>query len=128
MQTAAKLVKPWAALLPEWVPAEGFFSLVLVLIVCFVVGVAVRTRPGRALRERMEVVFFERLPGLGLLRSLTQRLAGDTEESAWKPALAEIEDALVPVLHHRGARGRPIDGVRAFDSHAARRRRVYPRS
>ena len=44
----------------------------------------------------MEKVFFERLPGYGLLRSLTQRLAGDAEESAWKPALVEIEDALVP--------------------------------
>ena len=41
-------------------------------------------------------MFFERLPGYGLLRSLTQRLAGDGEESAWQPALVEIEDALVP--------------------------------
>jgi len=41
-------------------------------------------------------VFFERLPGYSLLRSLTQRLAGDTEESAWQPALVEIEEALVP--------------------------------
>ena len=39
-------------------------SLVLVLAFCFVVGVAVRTRTGRAIRERMEMVFFERLPGL----------------------------------------------------------------
>jgi uncharacterized membrane protein len=53
---------------------------------------------GRAVRERMEMVFFERLPGYGLLRSLTQRLAGDSEEHTWKPALAEIEDALVPAF------------------------------
>ena len=98
MQTAARLVRPFAALLPEWLPAEGFFSLLLVLFLCFVVGVAVRTRTGRAVRERMEVVFFERLPGYGLLRSLTQRIAGDSDESAWKPALAEIEDALVPAF------------------------------
>ena len=44
----------------------------------------------------MERLFFERLPGYGLLRSLTQRLAGDTEQSARTPALVEIEDALVP--------------------------------
>ena len=31
-----------------------------------------------------------------MLRSLTQRLAGDTNEEAWKPAMVEIEDALVP--------------------------------
>ena len=44
------------------------------------VGVAVRTPSGRAVHERMEMVFFERLPGYGRLRSLTQRLAGDSEE------------------------------------------------
>jgi uncharacterized membrane protein len=98
MQSAAKLVRPIAALLPDWLPAEGFFSLLLVLFFCFIVGVVVRTRAGRAVRERMEVVFFERLPGYGLLRSLTQRLAGDSDENAWQPALAEIEEALVPAF------------------------------
>ncbi len=98
MKSVAGLVRPFAALLPDWVPAEGFFSLLLVLAFCFIVGAAIRTRAGRAVRERMEVVFFERLPGYGLLRSLTQRLAGDSEESAWMPALVEIEDALVPAF------------------------------
>jgi uncharacterized membrane protein len=98
MKSVGTLVRPFAALLPDWIPAEGFFSLVLVLAFSFLVGIAVRTRPGRALRERMEMVFFERLPGYGLLRSLTQRLAGDTEQEAWKPALIEIEDALVPAF------------------------------
>ena len=96
MQSAAKLVRPFAALVPDWMPAERLFSLLLVLVVCFAVGLAVRTRGGRAVRERLERVFFERLPGYGLLRSLTQRLAGDGEENAWQPALVEIEDALVP--------------------------------
>jgi uncharacterized membrane protein len=98
MQSAGRLVKPFAVMLPDWLPAERFFSLLLVLLVCFVVGAAVRTRAGRAMRERLEMVFFERLPGYGLLRSLTQRLAGDNEESAWQPALAEIEEALVPAF------------------------------
>ena len=46
----------------------------------------------------MEKAFFERLPGYGLLRSLTQRLANDGDETAWKPALVELEDALVPAF------------------------------
>jgi len=96
MQAVAGLVRPFAALLPDWVPAERFFSLLLVIALCFIVGTAARTRAGRAARESMERLFFERLPGYGLLRSLTQRLAGDTEQSAWTPALVEIEDALVP--------------------------------
>ena len=96
MKSVGGLVRPIAALIPDWLPAERLLSLVLVLALCFLVGVAVRTPSGRAVRERMEMVFFERLPGYGLLRSLTQRLAGDSEEDAWRPVLAELEDALVP--------------------------------
>jgi uncharacterized membrane protein len=98
MKSVGTLVRPVAALVPDWLPVENLLSLVLVLALCFLVGVAVRTPLGRAVRERMERVFFERLPGYGLLRSLTQRLAGDTEESTWQPALVEIEDALVPAF------------------------------
>ena len=98
MKSAASLVRPIAALLPDWLPAEGFISLLLVLVVCFIVGAAVRTRAGQIVRERVEKAFFERLPGYGLLRSLTQRLANDGDETAWKPALVELEDALVPAF------------------------------
>ena len=98
MKSAGTLIRPFAALLPDWLPAQDLLALVLVLVLCFVVGIAVRTRSGRAIRERMERVFFERLPGYGLLRSLTQRLAGDRNAEAWKPALVELEDALVPAF------------------------------
>ena len=96
MQSVGNLVRPLAALVPDWIPAEGLLSLLLVLVLCFFVGIAVRTQSGRAIRERLERVFFERLPGYALVRSLTQRLAGDTDEEAWKPAMVEIEEALVP--------------------------------
>ena len=98
MKSAGTLIRPFAALLPDWLPAQDLLALVLVLVLCFVVGMAVRTGPGRTMRERMERVFFERLPGYGLLRSLTQRLAGDRNAEAWKPALVELEDALVPAF------------------------------
>ena len=98
MKSVGSLVRPFAALLPDWVPAQGLLSLALVLALCFLVGVAVRTRLGRAVRERMEIVFFERLPGYGMLRGLTQRLAGNTDGEAWRPALVEIEEALVPAF------------------------------
>ena len=98
MKSVGGLVRPIAVLIPDWLPAERLLSFLLVLALCFLVGMAVRTRSGRAVRERMEMVFFERLPGYGLLRSLTQRLAGDDEERTWQPALVEIEDALVPAF------------------------------
>jgi len=98
MKSVGTVVRPIAALVPDWLPAEGLLSLLLVLALCFVVGAAVRTRSGRAVRERLERVLFERLPGYSLLRSLTQRMAGDGEANTWKPALVEIEDALVPAF------------------------------
>ena len=96
MQSAAGLVRPVAALMPRGIVTQDLLSLAVILLICFIVGVAVRTRGGRAVRERIERVFFERLPGYGLIRSLTQRLAGQSGETAWKPALVEIEAALVP--------------------------------
>ena len=98
MKSVAALVRPFTMLLPAWLPAENLLSLALVLVVCFLLGVAVRTRVGRTLRERIEKSLFERLPGYALFRSLTQRLAGEGRESAWKPALVEIEEALVPAF------------------------------
>ena len=98
MQSLAGFVRPLAMLLPKWLPAEHLLSLLLVLIVCFLIGVAVRTPGGLAVRERIEKSFFERIPGYALFRSLTQRLAGESRENVWKPALAEIEEALVPAF------------------------------
>ena len=54
-------------------------------------GFAVDKRPGYG------QVYYG-MPGYGLLRSLTQRLAGDRNAEAWKPALVELEDALVPAF------------------------------
>jgi uncharacterized membrane protein len=98
MKSAAGLVKPFAHLVPAWLPADQLLSLLLVLVSCFFIGLAVRTRVGRAAWERVENSLFQRLPGYALIRSLTQRLAGETRDQAWKPALAEIEEALVPAF------------------------------
>lgn len=91
------LVRPLAMRLPAWLPAENLLSLALELVACFLIGIAVRTRVGGIVRHWMDRALFERLPGYGLFRSLTQRLAGKGRENVWKPALVEIEDALVPV-------------------------------
>lgn len=98
MQSLASLVRPIAGLIPDWLPAEGLLSLLLVLLACLVVGFLARTWVGRAVRNSLERTVLEKLPGYTLLRSLTRRIAGKTEDVAWKPALAEIEDALVPAF------------------------------
>ena len=55
---------------------------------------------GRAVMEKAERHLFERIPGYAVLRGLTQQLTsgGRKDEASWKPALVEIEEALVPAF------------------------------
>ena len=98
MKSVAGLVRPFALLLPDWFPAEKALSLVLVLMICFLIGVALLTRAGRLVRERIEKGIFERIPGYALFRSLTQQVAGDNRHNVWKPALVENDEALLPAF------------------------------
>ena len=92
------LVEPFSRVLPEWMPGAHALSLLMVLLICFVIGLCVSTPMGRSTWGRMESSLFQRIPGYALFRSLTQQMEGRTEEKAWKPALAEIEEALVPAF------------------------------
>jgi uncharacterized membrane protein len=84
-QSVVGLVRPVAMLLPEWFPAEDVLALLVVLMVCFSIGVAVRSRPGRRIWERIEKSLFERLPGYALIRSFTQQLAGEVRRTSGSP-------------------------------------------
>ena len=97
-QSLAPLLKPFAELLPRWLPGEELLSLLLVLALCFLIGLAVRTPAGYAIRRSVERSVFEKIPGYSLFRGLTQRVAGQSEDKAWKPALAELEHGLVPAF------------------------------
>jgi uncharacterized membrane protein len=92
------LVRPIAKLLPAWVPAEHILSVVLVLVICFFIGITVRTPTGRAAWKRLETSVFQKIPGYVLFQSFTARLAGQNQDQVWQPALAEIEEALVPAF------------------------------
>ena len=98
VKSLAPLLMPFAELLPHWVPGEELLSLLLVLVLCFLIGLAVRTPAGYAIRKSLEHSVFERIPGYSLFRGLTQRVAGQSEGEAWKPALAELEHGLVPAF------------------------------
>ncbi len=98
MGTVGDVVKPIANLLPAWLPAERLLSLLLVLSVCFAVGLLVRTTRGAAVRDRLERSLFGKLPGYELFRSLSLRATGHSEQAGWKPAIVEVEDAYVPAF------------------------------
>lgn len=96
-QSLMQLVRPVAALIPEWVAHEEALALIFLLLLFFLVGLSVRTRWGHAMWDRCEPLF-RKIPGYSIFRGFTRRLAGDQREESWKPALAEIEDALVPAF------------------------------
>jgi len=98
LKSFVALLQPIVKLLPDWLPNENLLALLLVFFLCFVLGALVRTRLGRRVRERVEETFFGNLPGYDTIRSLSRRLAGQGGESEWKPAFAEVEDALVPAF------------------------------
>jgi uncharacterized membrane protein len=90
------VLRPLAALLPGWFPTA--VSFILVLTLCLLVGMALRTPTGQTARAAIEKTLLQKIPGYILFRGMTRQLAGEGRESAWKPALAEIEDALVPAF------------------------------
>ena len=92
------LLQPVAAQVPASVEFRQIVAILLLVCVCFVVGLIVRTGPGLRAKNACERALLERLPGYTFLRGLAKRLAGTSEEQTLQPALVELEDALVPAL------------------------------
>jgi uncharacterized membrane protein len=98
ISSAMAVVRPIAGLLPDWLPAAQILSVLLVLGICLLVGIFVRTQFGSDIWERIQQPIVQKVPGYASIRNLTQQLAGESRSNAWKPALAEIEEALVPAF------------------------------
>lgn len=96
MKSLGAVVRPLARLLPQSFPAEAVFSLLIVLLLCFFVGILLRTQVGEAARIRLENSLLQKIPGYEVIRGLTRQLAGESQGATWQPALVEIEEALVP--------------------------------
>ena len=78
MSSVSRLVEPISHFFPDWLPAEHLMALLLVLSVCFLVGMLVWTPAGQAVRERIERSLFERIPEYSLLRGLTKQVTGES--------------------------------------------------
>jgi hypothetical protein len=122
MKSVGGLVRPFALLLPDWIPAEKALSLLLVLLICFLIGVAVRTRAGRVGRERIERGFFERIPGYALFRGLTQQVAGKSRETSGSQRWPRSKKPSSPHSSLRSSR----TGATRFLSHRSPPRLLAP--
>jgi uncharacterized membrane protein len=98
MKSLDRLAKPLTHFLPRWFPGETVVTLLLVLLFCFLVGLSLHTAIGRAIEGILENSLLRKIPGYNVFRGMTQQLAGQSLDSSWKPALVEIEEALVPAF------------------------------
>ena len=92
------VLKPVTATIPATVEFRQAAAILVLAAVCFIAGLIVRTGPGLRAKNACEAAILEKLPGYALLRGLAGRMAGQVDEPTFAPALAEIEDALVPAL------------------------------
>jgi uncharacterized membrane protein len=95
---ALAMLLPIAKLLPQRIVHEKIAAMLLLLVICFVVGLLVRTRPGKQVGEWLSGHILDRIPGFSLVRGMTRQLAGKKDEESFQPALVEIEEALVPAF------------------------------
>ena len=89
---------PVAAELPQGIQFPYMTEIVSVLIVCFLAGLIIRTRPGHWIAGLIERYVFDRVPGYALVKGLTGRSVSGTMGQAVVPALVEMEEGLVPAL------------------------------
>jgi uncharacterized membrane protein len=92
------LLAPVTAQIPAGVEFRQVMAILVLVAICFVVGLLVRTGPGLRVKNAFERTVLEKLPTYTFLRGLAKRLAGHSEEHTLEPALVEIEEALVPAL------------------------------
>jgi uncharacterized membrane protein len=95
---ALAMLVPIAKLLPQTVVHEKVVALFLLLLICFGVGLLIRTELGKRIGDWLEKHLLGRLPGFSILRGMVRQFAGEKEEQSFQPALVEIEEALVPAF------------------------------
>ena len=95
---ALKMLLPIARLLPQKIVHEKISAILLLLLICFVVGLLTRTRLGQRIGHWIMENILDRIPGFALIRGMTRQFVGNKEETLFQPALVEIEEALVPAF------------------------------
>jgi uncharacterized membrane protein len=92
------LLSPVTAAIPAGVQFREVIAILIVLILCLLAGLVVRTKLGLRAMNALERGVFERVPGYSLVRGLAARVSGDEHEARFRPALVEIEEALSPAF------------------------------
>ncbi len=90
------LTSPVTELLPVetlgGIELATLIAIILILAICFITGLIMRTQIGIRSREFAERIGLNRLPGYTLVKSLTQSFAGAKDGSIISVAIATIRD------------------------------------
>lgn len=100
-------VQPIATELPQSVGYPRVIAGLLLIGLCFLVGLAIQTAIGTRVKRMAEENLLNKLPGYSTLRGFATQLAQFETTTTFQSALIEIEDALVPgffVEEHSGDR------------------------
>ena len=100
------LLTPVTAQLPAGVQFRQVAAILLLLLVCFVVGLVVRTGPGLRAKNAFEQAVLERLPGYTFLRGLAKRLTGRRRGADTAAGAGRDRGGARPGAGRRGAGGR----------------------
>jgi len=98
IKSALVVLHPLAKLLPQTLVHPNVVAFCLLVLICFAVGLLIRTRLGQRIGDWLEHHFLGRIPGFSIVNSMIRQLAGAKDEQSFEPALVEIEEALVPAF------------------------------
>lgn len=105
------MLKPLTAKLPAEVAYPGVAAVLVLTVVCFLVGLAVRTAIGARIKGFAEERLLNKLPGYSTLRGFAVQLTKFESSTQFQPALIEFDDALVPGFF---VEGHPDDRCTVF--------------
>ena len=100
-------VKPISKHLPQAIGHPRVIAIVLLVAVCFAVGLLIQTAVGARIKSLVEQLVLDKIPGYTTLDGFAARLSDSDEGASFQPALVEIEEALAPgfiVERHSGNR------------------------
>lgn len=98
LNTVVGILKPFANRIPFGLEHPAIVGAVVLALLCFLAGLILKSSPGASMLDSLERNVLNHLPGYELIRSLTRRMAGAEHSETLAPALAEIEEALVPAF------------------------------
>ena len=87
-----------AGWLPRWFHFPDIVALLVLLLLCFVAGLLAETRAGQSTGSFIERVILNRIPGYSIVRTFTRRIGNVEQSEKFTPALAVMENALVPAF------------------------------